>query len=117
MTVRSIQTMRATITRTTTTSGDPFATFGPGATTITATVATDLACYIQAEVSRKKTSGGIYYTVTEIIGLFPLGTDVRRDDRLIVRDRRGRLLHEGLRVESLTPPRETHQEVQLERYG
>ena len=52
-----------------------------------------------------------------LLGLFPLTADIADEDVIEVRDRRGRVLWGSLRVESLLPPRENHQEALLERYG
>ena len=110
MTVRSM-TMRATVTRQITT---PFSTFGQTTTTV---VSSDQVCFVQGTTSRKRYGGGIFHTITEIIGLFPLGADVAREDRLTIADRRGVVLFSGLRIKSLTPPRESHVEYSLSGMG
>ena len=114
MAVRSLMTMRATVTRTITT-GDPFDIFGQ--TTTTSIISTSQSCYIQERTATKFTGSRRFFAVGTLLGLFPLGADILDEDSLEVRDRRGRVLWASLRLESLLPPRENHQEALLERYG
>ena len=107
--------MRATIDRTG--AVNPFDTFGPGGV-ITTRVATNLPCYVQSNVSVKLAATGRFFNATTYVGLFPLSADLQDEDVLVqVTDRRGNVIWEGLRVESLLPSKESHQEAVLARYS
>ena len=113
MGVRSVMVHRATVQRSTV--ADPFATFGQ--TTTSSIISTSQSCYIQERSATKITGSGRFFAVGTLLGLFPLTADIADEDVIEVGDRRGRVLWGSLRVESLLPPRENHQEALLERYG
>ena len=115
MSIRGRMTMRAAISRNVGTgASDPYGQ----PVRSSAEVSSILPCYIQPASERTLTNEGKFLSVTMLRGWFPPESGVENEDVVTeVRDRAGRVLHEGRRRVISLVKRETHLDAILEEYA